>query len=37
MTHDPHADELWAHARAHADDDEYGWEEDIPETLPFEV
>ena len=25
MTYDPHADELWAHARAHADDDEFGW------------
>lgn len=30
MTHDPHADELWAHA--HADDDEFGWDEDIPES-----
>lgn len=30
MKHDPHADELWAHA--HADDDEFGWEEDIPDT-----
>lgn len=32
MTYDPHADELWAHARAHADDDEFGWDEDIPES-----